>query len=256
MYNTTAFLYEDTAAFEAQAESCALILERLSQCGISALGVLGDLGCGTGLMAIQLAKRGWRIEGIELADAMLDVARHKLSGESPEVQKRVTFTQGDITRFEPPAVPWDAAICLHNTINHLIEPSQVEGFIRSTFNALKPGGVLILDSDTHETFEGFFHHEPTVVFDDGTHRLTRSCTFNAETGRAHHLAVVERYEEGGFETVSTEPMDLQYHAERELFAAFQFAGFQPAAVEPYNPNPELYSAGFTPKLLWLLRKPV
>src|SRR5213082_560564 len=44
--------------------------------GRSALDAL-DVGCGTGFLSLELAARGHRVTGIDLAPAMLDMARQK-----------------------------------------------------------------------------------------------------------------------------------------------------------------------------------
>ncbi|MGL4582022.1 MAG: class I SAM-dependent methyltransferase, partial [Flavobacterium sp.] len=38
-----------------------------------------DLGCGTGRLAVELAKQGKQVVGVEFASAMLDVARRRSS---------------------------------------------------------------------------------------------------------------------------------------------------------------------------------
>jgi SAM-dependent methyltransferase len=255
VYNTTAFLYESTAAFEQPEKACDDIHRIFARCGIKSPGLIGDLGAGTGLMSVLLAKRGWNVYGVEQSSAMLAVARQKLMSLPADVQARLTWIEGDITTFEmPPELRLDGAICLCNTINHLVEPSQVAGFAQATFWALKPNGVLILDSDALRTFQNFFHHPPTVVWDDGQHRMTRACDFDATTGRAHHVATLEQYTATGLQPVSEEPMPLQYHSEAALRDAFSAAGFQLKSAKPYNPNPVLYG-GFFPKVLWVWRKP-
>jgi SAM-dependent methyltransferase len=256
LYDTTAFLYDAAAAFEDPAHTSRDIHDRLLQHGLQPPGLLGDLGSGTGLMSILLAERGWRIHGIERSAAMLAVAREKTERLAPELQTRLAWTQGDITAFDPPSgPPWDGAISLCNTLNHLTEHAQVEDFLRCVFHALKPNGVLMLDTDTRNTFQCFFHHPPVVVYDDGTHRMTRRCDFEPDTGRAHHVALLERHGPQGLTRISEEAMALQYHREPDLFTAFQRAGFQLLGAEPYNPNPTLYNVDFVPKLLWTLRKP-
>jgi SAM-dependent methyltransferase len=256
MYNSTAFLYDATAAFEEPDQACEQIHRILAHCGLTPPGVLGDLGAGTGLMSILLAERGWEVHGIELAPAMIAVAQEKLEGLSPETRARLHWEQGDITAFQlPDNRPWDGAVSMCNTINHLTASGQLQGFSRCVHKALRPGGVLIFDSDTLETFQGFFHHEPTVVWDDGTHQLTRACRFDPATGRADHVASLARYAPGGLQTVSREEMALQYHTEGSLRDTFTAAGFKLEGAVPYNPNPRLY-AGFIPKVLWVFRKPV
>ncbi len=256
MYNTTAFLYDRTAAFEAPAQTCEDIHGLLENAGLHPPGQLGDLGSGTGLMSILFTEKGWNVYGVELSSAMLAVAEAKKAALPPSLQARLNWTEGDITQFAlPPGHLLDAAVCLCNTINHLPERGQVENFARCAFLALKPGGVLILDSDTLSTFLGFFNHEPAVVWNDGTHRMTRTCAFDQESGRALHTALLEKAEDGDWHVIEQENMALQYHVETTLFEIFSAAGFRVESAEPYNPNPRLYQEEITPKVLWLLRKP-
>lgn len=255
MYNTTAAWYESTAAFENPAQTCADIQALMGKFGINPPGLLGDLGSGTGLMSILFAELGWKVYGIELSPAMIEVASQKRATLPQELQERLFWTQGDITRFALPGSPLlDAAICLCNTINHLPDWPAVEALIQCAFNAIRPGGLLVLDSDRLETFQGFFNHPPTVVWDDGQRRLTRACVFNETTGLADHLATVERNTPTGWEPLSEEAMTLRYYPEKSLKQAFLDGGFTLASVAPYNPYPTLYE-GFIPKALWVLQRP-
>jgi SAM-dependent methyltransferase len=260
LYNISAFLYDATAAFEEPEKTCADLQGILLRYGIQPPGLLGDLGSGTGLMAILLAQQGWRVVGIELSSAMIAVAQQKTAQLPLEIQSHLTWTPGDITTFTiDPDRLLDGAVCLCNTINHLVEWVQVQHFTKAAFQALRPGGVLILDSDTRFTFQDFFNHGPVVVWDDGTHQMTRTCQFDEKTGRANHVASLRRYDAAGLlQPVGEEAMALQYHSETELLQAFTLAGFQVESADPYNPNPQLYGNDlerFIPKILWTLRKP-
>ena len=66
-----------------------------------------DLGCGLGYHAIELARRGYEVTGLDWSDQYLDVAR----SEAEEGGVAVTFVQGDMARmtFES---EFDAAVLL------------------------------------------------------------------------------------------------------------------------------------------------
>jgi 2-polyprenyl-3-methyl-5-hydroxy-6-metoxy-1,4-benzoquinol methylase len=48
-----------------------------------------DAGCGQGTQALRLARAGWHVVGLDLADELLDLARTSLAGEPEEVRSRV-----------------------------------------------------------------------------------------------------------------------------------------------------------------------
>ncbi len=254
MYNTTAFLYEATAAFEQPETTCEEIQAVFQQAGIQPPGQLGDLGSGTGLMSILFAQKGWQVYGVELSPAMMAIANHKKQALPVEIQARLHWEPGNIQSFAlPEGMRLDAAICLCNTINHLTEWHQVEAFIQSVHQALRPGGLLVLDSDRLETFQGYFNHPPTVVWEDETRRVTRACAFEESTGRARHRAMVEQATPAGWQQLSEEDMALQYHPEVRLKEAFAAAGFQLENAAPFNPFPSLYR-DLIPKVLWSFRR--
>ncbi len=66
-----------------------------------------DVACGTGRHAIELARRGYEVIGIDLSEGMLAEARRRAEAAGVEIE----FRQADATRFKvTPAV--DAAICI------------------------------------------------------------------------------------------------------------------------------------------------
>jgi SAM-dependent methyltransferase len=65
-----------------------------------------DVGCGTGRHAVELAKRGYRVTGVDVSDGMLNVARAKAAVDGLDIR----FIQADATDFQ--VETHDAAICL------------------------------------------------------------------------------------------------------------------------------------------------
>lgn len=55
-----------------------------------------DLGCGSGIWGIALAKRGWQVTGIDLAEKALGRARKRVLKENIEMQ----VLKGDVTKLE------------------------------------------------------------------------------------------------------------------------------------------------------------
>lgn len=66
-----------------------------------------DVGCGTGRHSVELAKRGYKVVGIDLSEGMLNVARAKAAVDGVSIE----FRQADATDFSTEE-RFDAAICL------------------------------------------------------------------------------------------------------------------------------------------------
>lgn len=78
-----------------------------------------DVGCGTGRHAIALAKRGYRVTGIDISAGMLAVARMK----TEELGLDVEFLRADARDFRFDE-PFDVALCLCEGAVGLIEQGQ------------------------------------------------------------------------------------------------------------------------------------
>ena len=97
-----------------------------------------DVGCGSGRVAISLARAGFDVTGVDSEKKVIDMARRIAA----EMGARADFRVAD---FEGPAVglapgSYDLAVCCE-VLEHVREPARVVGHIHGL---LKSGGRLIL----------------------------------------------------------------------------------------------------------------
>lgn len=98
-----------------------------------------DIGCGTGRHSIELAKRGYRITGVDLSESMLQRAREK----AIEADVSVDFSQADARNLSFEA-EFDLAIMLCEGAFPLMETDEMNfQILQNAAKALKPGGKLI-----------------------------------------------------------------------------------------------------------------
>jgi SAM-dependent methyltransferase len=128
-------LYED----KDYVTESAFVDERLRAHG-SVGGKLLDLGCGTGLHALEFARRGWDVTGIDLSDEMIRRAKTRPSRGG----RLVSFRQGDAS--EPgPERDFEAVVSLFHVASYQTSQAKLEGLLKTAFSALKPNGLLLFD---------------------------------------------------------------------------------------------------------------
>jgi SAM-dependent methyltransferase len=103
-FDAHAPVYEDNVFTKNTIPEVDFLLEELAlRPGASIL----DVGCGTGRHAIELARRGYRVTGLDLSTGMLARAAEAARRAGVSVE----WIQSDASRFSLPAT-FDAAVCL------------------------------------------------------------------------------------------------------------------------------------------------
>jgi SAM-dependent methyltransferase len=99
-----------------------------------------DIACGTGPHLIRLAKRGYRMSGLDLSPDNIAFLRERAAEAGLGVELHV----GDMTRFSL-ARPVDAAICMQDSQGHLLTNQAILDHLRCVARAVKRGGLYIFD---------------------------------------------------------------------------------------------------------------
>jgi len=107
-------------------------------------GSILDMGCGVGRHSVELAKRGYRMTGVDLSGGMLAEARKAARAANVQVE----WVQANATEFKA-ARQYDAAICLCEGAFGLVtldeDPEAHDAAIlRNIHAALKPGAPFVL----------------------------------------------------------------------------------------------------------------
>jgi SAM-dependent methyltransferase len=126
-----AFAPEET---EAEADWIAAAL------GVAPGAALLDVPCGEGRHALALARRGYRMTGIDLSRPNIERAER----ESRETGLDVRWRRADMRRIDATAA-YDGAYCFGNSFGYLSHEGMVE-FVRALSSALVPGARFVLDT--------------------------------------------------------------------------------------------------------------
>ncbi len=111
-------------------------------------GLVCDLGCSTGttinvLSQHPLCPKSTRFIGYDNAESMLAKAREKLSSQIES--GRASLVAADLNRL-PPLPACDVVIV--NWTLQFVRPIDREAVLKTIYDALKPGGVLLLSEKT------------------------------------------------------------------------------------------------------------
>jgi SAM-dependent methyltransferase len=103
-----------------------------------------DVGCGTGRHAVELARRGYQVTGVDFSAGMLAKARKAAA----QVGVTVEWVHCDVLDYRP-TTQFDAAICMLEAAFALLTPRQNAivhdlAILHRVNQALKPGGRFML----------------------------------------------------------------------------------------------------------------
>jgi SAM-dependent methyltransferase len=140
-----------------------------------------DIGCGTGRHALELARRGYRVTGVDLSAAQLARARKLAAAE----KLAVGFRRLDARRLRFRA-EFDLALMLCEGAFPLMETDEMNfEILENAARALKPGGKLILT--TLSALFPLFHSVKEFLKDNQKNAREKGQTFDLLTFRETSL---------------------------------------------------------------------
>src|SRR3989344_713349 len=151
-----------------------------------------DIGCGTGRHSIPLAKKGFKVVGLDNTKEMLRVLRNK--AHISKINIGVLYQDILKSNFKD---EFDAAICFWNAFDQIAtDKNKGDIFFRIVYNSLKNKGKLILEISNPKSFDPIVFKHKSIVEKDG---LTYKKTFVLKefdeikkTTLANELVIVEK----------------------------------------------------------------
>ncbi len=107
-----------------------------------------DLACGTGTTALELARRGIRMYGVDLSPIMCRLAREKARPHGLPLR----VIHADMRNFRLPE-PVDLVLCEFDALNHVPKKTDLSRVARAVARALRPNGHFYFDVNNRLAFE-------------------------------------------------------------------------------------------------------
>jgi len=193
-----------------------------------------DLGCGTGRMTVELAKRGYDMTGVDFSVEMLEVARERAEGAG--LSREILWLFQDMSAFELYGTVDLTVSCL-DCINHLTRVADVKKCFSLVHNYLSPDGLFIFDVNGRGKFERVYADRSYVmdtdvgmcVWQNFYNKKTHLCDFFITLFSDNGDGTYARYDEHDMERMLTLKSIKSYLTE----AGFEFVG----AYSDYNMTP-------------------
>jgi len=108
-----------------------------------------EVGCGSGHLMTILEEKGYKVTGLDLSHQMLEIARNNVKGELIKQDMRNIKTERC----------FDAIVCLGRAFTYMTTNEDVREALRSFYNNLKAGGILLFDNFEERMFHPMGHSE-------------------------------------------------------------------------------------------------
>jgi SAM-dependent methyltransferase len=153
-----------------------------------------DMGCGPGRHALELARHGFSVTGVDRTILYLNQAKQKVEQEGLEVE----FVQADMRSFRRES-SFDVALSLFTTFGYFEDPEENIKVLENLFRSLKEGGKLLMEMMGKESmarifrqrdwreYNGIIHLEERMVTSDWSRMKNR--WIKIEEGMRHEFKV-------------------------------------------------------------------
>ena len=177
--------------------------------------VILDVGCGNGRHAIEMANRGYRVVGIDIAEAYLREAQQEAERSEASVEFRLQRASKIVEQAY-----YDVVIAINHTLGFMDDTELAAQFERFAY-ALRPGGKLLLTTAGPQCVPGG-DSQPTKSWEEKEGRFILSEKRMEGSVRIERCVVID----------TAKQEIVEYHEEQRAFLRVEVvdllrnAGFQ------------------------------
>jgi len=142
LYHSFASIYADGPYTNFSLRMAEFLPDILSKFDLRLSNIL-DIACGEGSFAIEMARKGYQVTGLDLSLPMLQIA----GANAKAKQVDVSFINQDM-RAMTFNHEFDLVTCWYDSLNYLLTIDDLQRAFDGAARAIKKGGIFIFDINT------------------------------------------------------------------------------------------------------------
>ncbi|MHC4695963.1 MAG: class I SAM-dependent methyltransferase [Planctomycetota bacterium] len=156
-----------------------------------------DLACGQGRHALEFARRGYSVTGVDRTSGYIAEGQRKATEHNLDIE----WVRADMRHFRRPG-SFDAAVSLLTSFGYFEDPEEDRRVAENLFSSLRAGGRLVLDLmgkevlariyrqyDWHEEPDGTLLLEERQLMDDWSRLEARWIVIRGERRSEHRFTL-------------------------------------------------------------------
>jgi ubiquinone/menaquinone biosynthesis C-methylase UbiE len=217
-------LYDLFYAEKPYREEVAFVNACLQTYGDGVKNVL-ELACGTGTHALLLEKFGYEITATDYSADMLRQAQKKRK----EAHSQVDFRLQNMLELEVPKQPWDAVLCLFDSIGYVATNEAIMKVLSGVNRQLRPGGVFIFEFWHAGAMLRYFDPIHVRRFQTPTGEIERisETSIDCKESLCHVLYTINEINMDGTTQKTTETQINRFFLVQEMRLLLQLAKLSP-----------------------------
>ena len=201
------------------------LLRSLVRCRVP-VGTMLDVASGTGTLAMKMARKGWRVYGIDASPQMVAEAMRK----AERGPARVLFLHQDMRQIRLPERV-DLATSMFDSLNHMTTRRDLLRTFRGVARALRPGGYFMFDLNNERCYRRLWTQAGTMEHEDFT--LVLQSRYEPARRRATCFVTIFS-RDGDQYSRSGEVVEERFYPREEVSQLLAQAGFRIVERQDFN----------------------
>lgn len=154
-----------------------------------------ELGCGTGEIALRLAKQDKKVYASDISIDMLEIARYKAMNEDLSI----SFSCVDMRDFSCDQ-PVDLILCLCDSLNYILELKDIQNVFHHVYQSLHKNGTFIFDVNSLYKTDVILNHYKEVE-EDEEFSFSWEVTNQSSGDITHHIKIIDKINQDSVEEI-------------------------------------------------------